>query len=63
MIMQENKTESKDRVCPWWFSGVLDNPLRRWLHKPQAILEPYVRPAAQRVIQHPRKPPRAHPVL
>lgn len=42
--MQENKTESKDRVCPWWFSGVLDNPLRRWLHKPQAILEPYVRP-------------------
>lgn len=25
-------------VCPAWFSGVINNPLRRWLHRPEVIL-------------------------
>lgn len=25
-------------VCPPWFAPVIDNPLRRWLHKPEEIL-------------------------
>jgi len=25
-------------VCPSWFASVLNNPLRRWLHRPEAIL-------------------------
>lgn len=31
-------------VCPWWGGYFLDNPLRRLLHHPERILEPYVRP-------------------
>jgi ubiquinone/menaquinone biosynthesis C-methylase UbiE len=30
------------RVCPWWFAYTFDNPLRRWLHNPRKILDPYV---------------------
>ncbi len=32
-------------VCPWWGGYFIDNPLRRWLHDPERILSPYVRPA------------------
>ena len=35
--------ESK-HVCPWWLCFTFDNPLRKWLHDPEAILPPYVRP-------------------
>jgi ubiquinone/menaquinone biosynthesis C-methylase UbiE len=31
-------------VCPWWGGYFIDNPLRRWLHNPEQILGPYVRP-------------------
>lgn len=31
-------------VCPWWGGYFIDNSLRRWLHPPEAILGPYVRP-------------------
>jgi ubiquinone/menaquinone biosynthesis C-methylase UbiE len=31
-------------VCPWWGGYFIDNPLRRLLHGPQAILAPYVTP-------------------
>jgi ubiquinone/menaquinone biosynthesis C-methylase UbiE len=31
-------------VCPWWGGYFIDNRLRRWLHNPQQILTPYVRP-------------------
>lgn len=31
-------------VCPWWGGYFIDNPLRRWLHNPERILSPYVRP-------------------
>jgi cyclopropane fatty-acyl-phospholipid synthase-like methyltransferase len=31
-------------VCPWWFAYTFDNPLRRFFHKPEKILAPYVRP-------------------
>jgi ubiquinone/menaquinone biosynthesis C-methylase UbiE len=31
-------------VCPWWGGYFIDNRLRRWLHNPEQILGPYVRP-------------------
>ncbi len=34
----------KPHVCPWWFAYTFDNPLRRLLHKPEKLLEPYVTP-------------------
>jgi ubiquinone/menaquinone biosynthesis C-methylase UbiE len=30
-------------VCPWWCCYTFDNPLRRLLHNPEAILGPYIR--------------------
>lgn len=32
----------KKHVCPWWLCFTFDNPLRKWLHDPEAILRPYV---------------------
>ncbi len=29
-------------VCPWWGGYFIDNRLRRLLHNPQTLLEPYV---------------------
>ena len=31
-------------VCPWWGGYFIDNPLRRWLHKPERFLAPFVLP-------------------
>ena len=31
-----------ERVCPWWMGFLIDNPLRRMIHNPEKILEPYV---------------------
>jgi ubiquinone/menaquinone biosynthesis C-methylase UbiE len=31
-------------VCPWWGGYFIDNRLRRWIHNPERILSPYVRP-------------------
>jgi ubiquinone/menaquinone biosynthesis C-methylase UbiE len=33
----------EDRVCPWWLAYSFDNPLRRFLHDPQALLGPFIR--------------------
>lgn len=30
-------------VCPWWCCFTFDNPLRKLIHDPAAILSPYVR--------------------
>ena len=32
-----------EHVCPWWLAWTFDNPLRRLIHPPRRILEPYVR--------------------
>jgi ubiquinone/menaquinone biosynthesis C-methylase UbiE len=32
-----------EHVCPWWLAWTFDNPLRRFLHDPQALLGPYVK--------------------
>ena len=32
----------EDRVCPWWLAWTFDNPLRRIIHKPEAIVGPYI---------------------
>jgi ubiquinone/menaquinone biosynthesis C-methylase UbiE len=29
-------------TCPWWFTWTFDNPLRRLVHDPRALLAPYV---------------------
>ena len=39
----EDLTAQK-RVCPWWLCFTFDNPLRKLLHNPEAILRPYVHP-------------------
>lgn len=31
-----------DHVCPWWGGYFIDNPLRRWLHKPEQLLAPFL---------------------
>lgn len=31
-------------VCPWWLAYTFDNPLRRFLHRPQVIFKDLVRP-------------------
>jgi len=33
-----------EHVCPWFLGYFIDNRLRRWLHNPDAIVEPYVGP-------------------
>lgn len=33
---------SKPHVCPWWLAYTFDNPLRRLLHDPAAMLSPYI---------------------
>jgi ubiquinone/menaquinone biosynthesis C-methylase UbiE len=31
-------------ICPWWLTFTFDNPLRRLLHEPRAMLQPFVAP-------------------
>ncbi|MFB3886628.1 MAG: class I SAM-dependent methyltransferase [Thermodesulfobacteriota bacterium] len=38
------KLTAQNVVCPWWLCFTFDNPLRKLLHNPQAILSPYVHP-------------------
>ncbi len=33
-------------VCPWWLCFTFDNPLRKLLQNPEAMLGPYVRPGS-----------------
>jgi ubiquinone/menaquinone biosynthesis C-methylase UbiE len=33
-------------VCPAWFAGIINNPLRRWLHDPEAILGRLIAPGS-----------------
>jgi SAM-dependent methyltransferase len=33
-----------DGVCPWWLCYSFDNPLRRLIHNPVRLLEPYIKP-------------------
>lgn len=33
----------EDHVCPWWLAYSFDNPLRRYLHDPVAMLSPFVK--------------------
>jgi ubiquinone/menaquinone biosynthesis C-methylase UbiE len=35
------------RTCPWWFTWTFDNPLRRLVHDPHKMLEPYVVPGSR----------------
>ena len=30
------------RTCPWWLTWTFDNPIRRLVHDPHRMLEPYV---------------------
>jgi ubiquinone/menaquinone biosynthesis C-methylase UbiE len=35
--MQTKQTDVQHDVCPHWLSGLIDNPLRRLLHSPDAL--------------------------
>ncbi len=37
-----DKLTGQKFVCPWWLCFTFDNPLRKLLHDPEAILRPYV---------------------
>lgn len=41
----EKLMRMNDRVCPWWICYTFDNPLRRLVHDPGRLLEPYVKSA------------------
>jgi len=43
LIMSDKLTGQKF-VCPWWVCFTFDNPLRKLLHNPEAILGPYIQP-------------------
>jgi len=32
------------RVCPWWGGYFIDHRIRRWLHRPEQLLAPFVSP-------------------
>ncbi len=39
-----DKLTGQKFVCPWWLCFTFDNPLRKLLHNPEAILSPYIQP-------------------
>ena len=39
-----DKLTGRKFVCPWWLCFTFDNPLRKLLHNPEAILNPYIHP-------------------
>ena len=39
-----DKLTDQKLVCPWWLCFTFDNPLRKLLHNPEAILRPYIQP-------------------
>jgi ubiquinone/menaquinone biosynthesis C-methylase UbiE len=43
MIKHLNFIFNKNHVCPWWLAYSFDNPIRKLIHKPHQMLEPYVR--------------------
>ena len=39
-----NRIHFLDReLCPWWFAYTFDNPVRRMLHKPEKVLDSYIK--------------------
>src|SRR5687768_17555753 len=36
----------RSNICPAWFAWVLNNPVRRWLHKPEKFLDGLVAPGS-----------------
>jgi ubiquinone/menaquinone biosynthesis C-methylase UbiE len=44
MSIRENKSSDKKHTCPWWLAPTFDNPLRRWIHKPEKILAGLISP-------------------
>jgi ubiquinone/menaquinone biosynthesis C-methylase UbiE len=42
MNRETTTIETGSHTCPWWLIFTFDNPLRRLIHDPEKILEPYV---------------------
>ncbi len=40
---EKEGNQMSPHVCPWWGGYFIDNRFRRILHKPEKILDPYVR--------------------
>src|SRR5262245_45641865 len=45
-MLRRDMGKSSSAVCPARFAWILDNPLRRWVHKPEAILCGLVAPGS-----------------
>jgi len=39
-----DKLTGQKHVCPWWLCFTFDNPLRKLIHNPEAILSPFIKP-------------------
>lgn len=42
MNKEATNIDQKVHTCPWWLIFTFDNPLRKLIHNPEKILEPYV---------------------
>ena len=42
--MTPHSSPTRADVCPHWLSGLLDNPLRRWLHDPDTLFAGLLEP-------------------
>ena len=42
LVVMIEKLKDNKHVCPWWLCFTFDNPLRKIIHDPIAILSPYV---------------------
>jgi ubiquinone/menaquinone biosynthesis C-methylase UbiE len=42
--VQDRATVASQHVCPWWGGYFIDNRIRQWIHDPERILSPHVRP-------------------
>jgi ubiquinone/menaquinone biosynthesis C-methylase UbiE len=43
MTKQEGPIKSGNHTCPWWLLFTFDNPIRKLIHNPEKILQPYVK--------------------
>ena len=38
----QTRPTNSHKICPWWVAYTFDNPLRKLVHPPEKILQPYV---------------------
>jgi ubiquinone/menaquinone biosynthesis C-methylase UbiE len=43
-MKSETTLKSGGHTCPWWLLFTFDNPIRKFVHHPEKVLAPYVKP-------------------